>query len=298
MNIIYTDKTRVNGIRSTMYNNSLDLKEVYIGGGLARGTGHLYYDEYLTFDILTSGTVGLISPDPQSYSFTIYYKINEGSWTSLTINHNNFNNCVFNVSQGDKVKFKATQNSWYLNSKSYHFYSTATFDVSGNIMSLLYGDDFIGKRSFPSEYYNTFWSLFVSSKPVNAKDMILPADTLLNNCYRYMFNYCTTLVSAPELPAMTLAEGCYQQMFYGCTSLGIAPELPAAHLNAHSYQEMFRGCSKLNYIKCLATYTSASDCLRNWTVGVSNSGTFIKDANTTWPTGVSGIPSGWTVQNA
>lgn len=39
MNIIYTDKTRVNGIRSTMYNNSLDLKEVYIGGGLARGTG-------------------------------------------------------------------------------------------------------------------------------------------------------------------------------------------------------------------------------------------------------------------
>ena len=61
---------------------------------------------------------------------------------------------------------------------------------------------------------------------------------------------------------------------------------------------MFNNCSKLNNIKCLATDISATSCLTNWVKGVASSGTFVKDANTTWPEGVSGIPTGWTVQTA
>ena len=34
-----------------------------------------------------------------------------------------------------------------------------------------------------------------------------------------MFRNCTSLTTAPELPATTLAESCYSYMFYGCTKL-------------------------------------------------------------------------------
>jgi hypothetical protein len=34
-----------------------------------------------------------------------------------------------------------------------------------------------------------------------------------------MFNGCVSLVSAPQLPATTLTESCYYYMFNGCTSL-------------------------------------------------------------------------------
>ena len=127
----------------------------------------------------------------------------------------------------------------------------------------------------------------------------LPATTLANNCYYYMFYNCTSLTTAPALPATTLANNCYQYMFRGCTKLTTAPELPATTLANYCYYYMFYGCTSLNYIKCLATDISASNCTNNWVNGVSSTGTFVKNtAMTSLPTGASGIPSGWTVQNA
>ena len=112
-----------------------------------------------------------------------------------------------------------------------------------------------------------------------------------------MFRGCTSLTSAPELPATTLAFYCYGYMFFGCTSLTSAPELPATTLTYSCYSSMFYGCSLLNYIKCLATDISASNCLSDWVRGVASSGTFVKAASmTSWTTGTSGIPNGWTVQ--
>ena len=46
----------------------------------------------------------------------------------------------------------------------------------------------------------------------------------------------------------------------------------------------------------LATNISARNCLNNWVSGVSSTGTFVKSANVEIPTGTSGIPEGWTVQ--
>ena len=78
-----------------------------------------------------------------------------------------------------------------------------------------------------------------------------------------------------------------------------APELQALTLRQSCYASMFRGCSKLNYVKCLATSISASSCTNNWLDGVASTGTFVKNSSMSdWTTGVSGIPSGWTIQNA
>ena len=149
--------------------------------------------------------------------------------------------------------------------------SGGTFDVEGNIASL------------SASSYETKWetktvvgglkSLFSGhTNLVSAENLVLPATTLLESCYKNMFKGCTSLTKAPELPATTLAKGCYASMFSGCTSL--------------------------NYIKCLATDISATDCTDGWLDGVSSSGTFVKAASmNNWSTGASGIPSGWTVIN-
>ena len=48
----------------------------------------------------------------------------------------------------------------------------------------------------------------------------------------------------------------------------------------------------------LATDISALGCLTNWVEKVASTGTFTKaESMTSLPTGVSGIPAGWTVVN-
>ena len=122
----------------------------------------------------------------------------------------------------------------------------------------------------------------------------LPVTTLAYGCYQEMFAGCTSLTTAPALPATTLVGYCYSSMFYNCTSLTKAPELPATTLTSYCYQEMFRGCTKLNYIKCLATDISASNCTKNWVYNVTSTGTFVTPSSTAWTTSYYGIPNGWT----
>jgi hypothetical protein len=94
-------------------------------------------------------------------------------------------------------------------------------------------------------------------------------------------------------------------MFAGCYDLTTAPELPAATLAESCYSHMFYSCKSLSHITCLATDISATNCTYKWISsnsgkpGVSSTGTFIKHPDmTSWTTGASGIPSGWTVVDA
>ena len=124
----------------------------------------------------------------------------------------------------------------------------------------------------------------------------LPATTLSDYCYHEMFAHCTSLETAPELPASTLTYYCYGGMFWDCTSLTTAPDLLAEKVGSSSYASMFKGCTKLNKVKCLATDISAYDGLNEWLKDVSATGTFVKAANVEWPSGTSGIPEGWAVE--
>ena len=194
------------------------------------------------------------------------------------------------------------------------------FSVSGDIMSLISYEHDV--TSIPSKY--CFHSLFygcaglVSAPFLPATTLTeecysnmfsccsslttapaLPATTLAPSCYKSMFVDCTSLTTAPVLPATTLTEGCYSNMFQGCTSLTTAPFLPATTLDSYCYHNMFCYCSQLNYVKCLATDISADECVADWLFDVSPTGTFVKAAEMEdWPDGDSGIPEGWTVQNA
>ena len=124
----------------------------------------------------------------------------------------------------------------------------------------------------------------------------LPATTLAESCYEEMFKGCTSLTKAPELNATTLYDRCYLEMFQGCTALVNAPVLPATTLANNCYMRIFSGCSNLNYVKCLATYITATDALTDWLLNVAPTGTFVKPAGVSYETGSSGIPQDWTVE--
>jgi hypothetical protein len=126
---------------------------------------------------------------------------------------------------------------------------------------------------------------------------VLPATTLTYGCYSDMFEHCSNLRTAPALPATTLKGECYYEMFYLCHRLETAPVLPASTLPDRCYYGMFKNCSSLNYVKCLATSFGQSST-SGWLNYASSTGTFVKHQNATWSTGGSGIPSGWTVQDA
>jgi hypothetical protein len=258
--------------------------------------GHDYRQDYLTLKVLTAGSIAW-QAFGTGYTKTIEYSINDGTWTSITAAATT--PATFQVSANDVVRLRGS-NSTYAGSKAnYDGFEggTATFDVEGNIMSLVYGDNFIGNTTLSGTY--NFCSLFKKANVVSAENLILPTMALTNYCYRAMFSLAPLLEIAPALPATTLAQGCY---WYMCENAPIttSPELPASTLVRECYGYMFTGCGSLEHIKCLATEGfSATQCLNGWVNNVSTSGIFVKDSSATgWPSGSNGIPTNWIVQDA
>ena len=270
--------------------------------------------EYLTF---TAGEDGadIMFYCPEEEGTTVAVSISTDGGQTWTQKESSYDGTLLaSLSAGQKMLVKGTNDAigYYSNDEDEYlgnyFYSEDKYFVSGNIMSLLYGDSFADKFHLSQENERAFCRLFSDyweERIENAVDinpaapLVLPATTLARYCYASMFNGCTGLTSAPELPATTLAGSCYYSMFNGCTGLTIAPELPATTLESSCYRGMFRGCTSLNYVKCLATNISATSSHTNWLEGVAATGTFVKAAGmTSWPTGISGIPTGWTVQEA
>ena len=225
-----------------------------------------YTSQYLTFDIKTGGTINWLVTG--TTPATIEYSLNNGVWTSVTAASPA---ATINVQAGDKVRFKGENDTYGNAANAFNGFSgsSAGFEVYGNIMSLLYGDNFSGQTINTSAH--TFSSLFRGCIGLtSAENLILPATALTNYDYEYMFYGCTSLTVAPVLPATSLSDYCYRYMFYqtdivtapvlsvttlrprcyyhmfeNCTSLTTAPALPATTLANYCYQAMFQGCTSL-----------------------------------------------------
>ena len=261
---------------------------------------------------------------------TVQYSLDSGStWATLSANA-----ATPTITSGNTVLWKgelipSTNVSTGVGIGT--FSSTGRFNLGGNPMSLLYGDNFRGQTSLSGKDY-AFVNLFNGcSGLINAERLALPATTLSLECYSHMFQGCINLTKVSEkllpataltefcyhrmfrtcyslttvleLPALTLSRSCYAGMFQSCSNLPQAPVLNARTLVTYCYAEMFNGCSKLNYIKCLATDISATGCTSLWISGVSSNGTFVKSSSiNTWhicnTSNYDGIPCNWTVQNA
>lgn len=250
-----------------------------------------YENEYLTFNITGAGDINW----KRNYSATarkIQYSKNGGAWTTLTPDSVGVK--IYGLVPGDVVRFKGT-NTRYGDGHTFGnadtapvgHVTTAQFTMSGNIMSLIYGDDFIGKTSFPSGTTNNFNSLFNTVTGLTSvENLVLPVTSLTDSCYSrlfkncsgltkspktipaievshascaQMFMYCTSLVTTPVLSCTNLAETCYSSMFEGCSSLAVAPDLPATKVYMYSYRAMFALCTSLVNPPDMAMTTLAND---------------------------------------
>lgn len=246
----------------------------------------IFASEYFTTIALESGIISfnIWKSMGTEYITSISYSTDNGeTWTTTNNTNGKTEHLVItvNVNEGDKVLWKGdAKQMGYYDEDEYgdtmgsFFSSTCRFDVQGNVMSLLYSDNFKGETTIESEY--AFAYLFFDyngeneCKVVNARNLSLPATTLSQYCYDGMFQHCTSLITTPELPATTLANWCYVSMFHYCTSLTEAPELPAITLANGCYQGMFRYCSSLTNAPELPATTLASYCYDSMFLGCTS----------------------------
>lgn len=259
---------------------------------MGQGDNIDYSQMYLTFQALESGTFS-VSDIPGNSRY--YYSLNGGStWSALAAG-----NSTPTVAAGNEICWKVSGLTPTSSAGIGAFSASGLYKAYGNIMSLVYSDNFIGQTALLNS--NQFRGLFVyNSNLIDIKGLVMPATSLTERCYFCMFQE-SGITSAPYglLPATTLSSQAYGYMFAEASSLTNAPDLPASSLTYQSYVGMFRNTS-VNYVKCLATSMNGTDggSTYVWLRNVPSTGTFVKDRRSTiWGTGENYIPSGWTVES-
>ena len=273
--------------------------EVFPGGGTE------YSKEYLTFEILTGGTIswmaGSATIATATTRCTLSYSKNYGPWTEIVATTGG---TAISVNAGDSVRFQGNTKGTSAKNDTGNYCTfsggTAYFNVSGNIMSLAKASNF---ENATLDQYDTetgnFKSLFAWSNAVNAENLYLPNATM-NFQYRNLFRYSAALVSAPNMENIdTLASYAFMNAFQDCVSLTGATMPSAANLTTRCYEYMFSGCTNFAYAKCLAYNNITNTNVQMFLFGVASTGTFVKHPDATWPRTVSGgVPDLWTVIDA
>ena len=283
-----------------------EVDKVYLGSEQVYPTAGPsgYASMYLTVEIISASTATNTKRFPISNS-GLSYSVNDGPWTQAPSTATINSPLLLTVYPGDIIRFKGigAGKSAFQNSSG----NIPLYDVYGNILSLEYGDNFVGQTGFTTNY-RPFYSAFrinSSSSSIggvrSAEHLVLPP-IVVEDCYRSCFHGNHHMEVGPELPAKTPAVGCYFYMFGDCYSLTASPVIQLESLASGSCCRMLQYCSGLTEITCLAqSGIDQDDSTTNWVLQRAGSplgqGTFYKHPNATWPSGDNGVPHGWTVQN-
>lgn len=186
---------------------------------------------YFTVEALGSGNITVTIPAAITTDFvtSLSYAVNDNDWTDVTNTNEDITFTIDNVKIGDKVQFKGIANSMATTSVAVANYLTTTVKIrpsfkwsaKGNIMSLLYGDDFRDKTELTTTFTFAYF-FYEDTNLIHSKDLALPAITLTKCCYQRMFRFCSNMVDIPELPAKNVAERAYHQMF-STTGVKVTP---------------------------------------------------------------------------
>ena len=238
--------------------------------------------------------------------------ISSTKFKGLTYSYDNINwspllrTSTITLNSGDRVYLRGNgkQICKTANNTSTLFKTTLKFNIGGDLKGFL--------SPFHSLPSYAFCNLFKSTKVVDASQLIVDvssASISKTDICLAMFSGCQELLNAPKLPAKAVPNLGYASMFLNCINLTSTPILYANVVNYNGYKSMFSGCTNLSKVICLEAYElsqnndrvpygSGMGSTSSWLNKVSASGTFIKRANvTTWTTGASGIPEGWTVED-
>ena len=237
--------------------------------------------EPLTFQIVAGGTLyWYVGND--TYAKTIEYSKNGGEWTEITSSSGGSGTTISEVVPGDIIKFRgnniqygSTSASRFINTENCLFYGY------GNIMSLIQKENFVNRKNFTSDnnlafaymFYQTnimshptkllhlaatyfsgnlrpsgvYESMFRECKKLKRPPVIHLTNETVNECFRNMFNGCTSIQSVPKMPTSISTSACYQ-MFMNCTGLKTAKIDFIYWAGNNACQSMFEGCTSLRSV--------------------------------------------------
>lgn len=270
---------------------------------------------YIKFTAIDNSSISLNSHEP----INIKYSFDCKTWIDWDLQ-------PILLNSGDSVYMKGNNQQGFNSSAKIdadrynQFVILGKTQCSGNIMSLLYEDDFENKYNIDIEYCfanvfkncedlvtapelpatkisaGCYYAMFNNCTSLE-KTPDLPATQLESSCYSCMFNNCTSLLETPILPATVVSVGCYLAMFMNCTNITTVNDIFASYLEIGTCMNMFNGCKNLNKITMWATNIYENDCLETWVSNVSPTGKFVKYKDTNFEIGVNGIPKGWEIEN-
>lgn len=215
--------------------------------------GDAEYYPYVTFSAEKEQTFNMVFGEKFLLDEGEYfeYSVNNGKWKqfSSTIEDIKFGGNIGNLRLRGK-SMKGTGHKGAGNYSNIRFGYSFPVDCTGDVRTLIDYE----KYSTVSTENAGFYALFYGNQ------------IYINNSKIYDKGVAA-LRTAPELPATTLAEDCYAWMFGECSTLQTPPELPATTLAKECYQCMFYGCRNLSNVTMLATEISADNCLESWLSG-------------------------------
>lgn len=155
---------------------------------------------------------------------------------------------MYITSTGSKIYFRGDCDTWTDLSSNTNPYFSVNGSIGGNIMSLIYKDDFEDKFDL-NENNISFAYIFSTKNLTDITELKLPATKLSPKCYQRMFAG-SSIKSIPSnlLPATTLANYCYYQMFDSCSNLEVVPSdllKSAKVIPSYGYAYMFQNCTSL-----------------------------------------------------
>lgn len=302
--VIYDEKNQILYIPSSgdkiIYDDYEEKKrEAYQSGytaGFAQGVSDAeedcpYYPSYsampLTFEILSGGTVWLYSQYPDTApDKKLEYSLNDGPWQEMLGKYNPPIEERIQVEAGDLIRFRGVKtdnnrigftNLWRINTED------AAYNICGNIMSIIYPDDFENKElSDGMRFQSCFGGYdYDAGGPISAENLILP-DNVVQRCYYQMFYYAKNLKIGPVLPADMLEGACYYHMFAGCKSIEQITMLATKP-------------EPINPDQPLPEDTRWSACLNGILYEANSTGTFFKKSSVNTEYIKPNLNPGWTV---
>lgn len=193
------------------------------------------------------------------------YKLNNNDWVSIDmpITTDKMKETGIMLSEGDTIQIMYKTNSfneifWWRD--LYGIYDLR-YTVSGNIMSLVWGEDFAYApanklpisvptyRDGALEENIKFFSMFSgggTNGVVDASNLWLPTNNLPEGIFSYMFNDLGAyLTAAPDIKAKYLPHNACLSMFNRCIVLEDMPNIYAETVEEGALDGMFSECTSL-----------------------------------------------------
>lgn len=149
---------------------------------------------YFTIEALDNGLEVVLSNNACEYC------VDGGIWSILPAN-----TYTISIDKGHQLSFRAKAIP-LPNVGIGTFTISKKCNLKGNIMSLIFGGDFVDKTDLMGMGHIFFRLFFKCVTIVDASELILPGTTLTDRCYFEMFYGCTRLTASPKLPATILAS--------------------------------------------------------------------------------------------